>query len=149
MPSDTDDGIRSLLLEATSDIPALAPARDKTARRAHRRIIATVSVVAMIVGLVVGATVSAVDQIDRTLPAKAPQRTSGAWIVNITTGTWTRMEGLPRHAFWFTASADGTEIAVSGDVKHRSQIFVLGSDGKDLRQVTRTGNNYEPDWSKK
>ena len=136
MLSDTDDDIRSLLLEATSDLPALAPARDRTVRRAHRRIIGAVSVVAVLVGLVVGATVSVVDRIDRTLPAKAPQRTSGAWIVNITTGTWTRMEGLPRHAFWFSASADGTEIAVSGDVKHRSQIFVLGSDGKDLRQVT-------------
>ena len=21
-------------------------------------------------------------------------------------------------------------------------------DGKDLRQITRTGNNYQPDWSK-
>lgn len=46
------------------------------------------------------------------------------------------MEGLPRHAFWFSASADGTAIALSGEVKHRSQIFVLGSDGKQLRQVT-------------
>ena len=46
------------------------------------------------------------------------------------------MEGLPRHAFWFSASADGTEIAVSGDAKHRPQIFVLGSNGTDLRQVT-------------
>src|SRR2546430_13861384 len=114
MPSDTDDGIRSLLLEATSDIPALAPARDKTARRAHRRIIATGSVVAMIVGLVVGATGSAVDQIDRTLPAKAPQRTSGAWIVNITTGAWARVGGVARHAFWVTASGGCSRIPVSG-----------------------------------
>ena len=95
MLSDTDDDIRSLLLEATSDLPALAPARDRTVRRAHRRIIGTLSVVAVLVGLVVGASVSVVDRFDRTVPAKTPQRASGAWIVNITTGTWTRMEGLP------------------------------------------------------
>src|SRR6185295_16108798 len=136
MLSDTDDDIRSLLLEATSDLPPLAPAHDRTVRRAHRRNIGTVSVVAVLIGLVVGASVSVVDRFDRTVPAKTPQRASGAWIVNITTGTWTRMGGLPRHAFWFSASADGTEIAVSGAVKHRSQIFVLRSDGTDLRQVT-------------
>jgi Tol biopolymer transport system component len=30
----------------------------------------------------------------------------------------------------------------------RSQIFTMARDGKDIRQVTRTGANYQPDWSK-
>ena len=28
------------------------------------------------------------------------------------------------------------------------QIFTIGRDGKDLRQVTRIGNNFTPDWSR-
>ena len=86
MLSDTDDDIRSLLLEATSDLPPSRRLHDRTVRRAHRRIIGTVSVVAVLVGLLVGASVSVVDRFDRTVPAKTPQRASGAWIVNITTG---------------------------------------------------------------
>lgn len=75
MLSDTDDDIRSLLLEATSDLSPLAPARDRTVRRAHRRIIGTVSLVAVLVGLVVGASVSAVDRFDQTVPAKTDRKT--------------------------------------------------------------------------
>ena len=28
-----------------------------------------------------------------------------------------------------------------------SQIFTVGRDGKDLRQITRDGNNFTPHWS--
>jgi TolB protein len=28
------------------------------------------------------------------------------------------------------------------------QVFTIGRDGKDLRQITRVGNNYTPDWSR-
>jgi Tol biopolymer transport system component len=30
----------------------------------------------------------------------------------------------------------------------KSQIFTITRDGRDLRQLTRQGNNYQPDWSK-
>jgi TolB protein len=30
----------------------------------------------------------------------------------------------------------------------RAQIFTIARDGRDLRQVTRQGNNYQPDWSR-
>ena len=30
----------------------------------------------------------------------------------------------------------------------KSQIFLIGRDGKGLRQVTTVGNNYTPDWSR-
>jgi len=30
----------------------------------------------------------------------------------------------------------------------KSQTFTIARDGKDLRQMTRAGNNFQPDWSK-
>jgi TolB protein len=27
------------------------------------------------------------------------------------------------------------------------QVFTISRDGKDVRQITRVGNNYTPDWS--
>ena len=30
----------------------------------------------------------------------------------------------------------------------KAQIFTITRDGKNLRQLTKTGNNYQPDWSK-
>jgi TolB protein len=29
----------------------------------------------------------------------------------------------------------------------KTQVFVISRDGKDVRQITRVGNNYTPDWS--
>ena len=30
----------------------------------------------------------------------------------------------------------------------RSHVFVIGRDGRGLKQITTSGNNYTPDWSK-
>ena len=30
----------------------------------------------------------------------------------------------------------------------KAQIFTITRDGRNLKQLTRTGNNYQPDWSK-
>ena len=30
----------------------------------------------------------------------------------------------------------------------KAQIFTISKDGKNLRQITKVGNNYQPDWSK-
>jgi TolB protein len=45
-------------------------------------------------------------------------------------------------------AANGRHIAFMSTRSGKSQIFTIARDGKDLRQVTKAGNNYQPDWSK-
>jgi TolB protein len=45
-------------------------------------------------------------------------------------------------------SANGRHLAFMSTRSGKSQIFTISKDGKDLRQITRVGNNYQPDWSK-
>jgi len=43
---------------------------------------------------------------------------------------------------------NGRHLAFMSTRSGRSQIFTVARDGRDLKQVTRLGNNYQPDWSK-
>jgi TolB protein len=43
---------------------------------------------------------------------------------------------------------NGRHLAFMSTRAGKSQIFTMARDGKNLRQVTRAGNNYQPDWSK-
>jgi len=43
---------------------------------------------------------------------------------------------------------NGRHLAFMSTRSGKSQVFTIASDGKDLKQVTRTGNNEKPDWSK-
>jgi TolB protein len=43
---------------------------------------------------------------------------------------------------------NGRHLAFSSSRAGKTQIFTIARDGKDLRQLTKTGNNYQPDWSK-
>jgi len=45
-------------------------------------------------------------------------------------------------------SPNGRHLAFSSSRAGKTQIFTIARDGKDLRQLTKTGNNYQPDWSK-
>ena len=45
-------------------------------------------------------------------------------------------------------SANGRHIAFMSTRSGKAQIFTVSKDGKDLRQITKVGNNYQPDWSK-
>jgi TolB protein len=42
---------------------------------------------------------------------------------------------------------NGRHIAFMSTRAGRSQIFSIARDGKDVRQLTRTGNNTAPNWS--
>ena len=43
---------------------------------------------------------------------------------------------------------NGRHLAFMSTRSGKTQIFTMARDGKNLRQITRTGNNYQPDWSK-
>lgn len=43
---------------------------------------------------------------------------------------------------------NGRHLAFMSTRAGKSQIFTIARDGRDLRQVTRQGNNYQPDWSR-
>ena len=45
-------------------------------------------------------------------------------------------------------SANGRHLAFMSSRAGKMQIFTMARDGKDLRQITRTGANFQPDWSK-
>jgi TolB protein len=55
-------------------------------------------------------------------------------------------EGSNESPSW---SPNGRHLAFSSTRAGKTQIFTMSRDGKNVRQVTRSGNNYEPDWSKK
>jgi len=45
-------------------------------------------------------------------------------------------------------AANGRHVAFMSTRTGKKQIFVLGRDGRGLKQITTVGNNYTPDWSK-
>ncbi len=47
-----------------------------------------------------------------------------------------------------TYAPNGRHLAFMSTRSGKAQIFTIARDGKDLRQVTKAGNNYQPDWSK-
>ena len=72
------------------------------------------------------------------------------YLLDIASGNIKTRLDLPIDAIWSPAwSPDDRQIAFSGTHGGITDLYVVDADGKNLRQVTRTGNNYEPDWSKK
>jgi TolB protein len=45
-------------------------------------------------------------------------------------------------------SPNGRHIVFTSTRSGKTQVFTMARDGKDVRQITRTGNNEKPDWSK-
>ena len=43
---------------------------------------------------------------------------------------------------------NGRHLAFTSTRSGRTQVFTIARDGKNLKQITRVGNNYQPDWSK-
>ena len=44
-------------------------------------------------------------------------------------------------------SPNGRHIAFSSDRSGREQVYIIDRDGKNLRQITKTGRNRYPNWS--
>ena len=53
-------------------------------------------------------------------------------------------EGTNESPAW---SPNGRHLAFSSTRAGKRQIFTVGRDGKNVRQITRSGNNYMPSWS--
>jgi len=45
-------------------------------------------------------------------------------------------------------ASNGRHVAFTSTRRGKSQIFVIGRDGRGLKQLTTEGNNYTPDWSR-
>lgn len=45
-------------------------------------------------------------------------------------------------------SPNGRHLAFTSTRAGRTQVFTVARDGKGVRQITRVGNNYTPDWSR-
>ena len=54
-------------------------------------------------------------------------------------------EGTNESPSW---APNGRHLAFTSTRSGKTQIFTIARDGKDLKQITRTGNNYQPDWSR-
>jgi TolB protein len=54
-------------------------------------------------------------------------------------------EGTNESPSW---APNGRHLAFTSTRSGKTQIFTMARDGKNLKQLTRTGNNYYPDWSK-
>jgi TolB protein len=44
-------------------------------------------------------------------------------------------------------SPNGRHIAFSSTRSGKTQIFTMARDGKDIRQITRSGASFHPNWS--
>jgi TolB protein len=67
-------------------------------------------------------------------------------VTNNTVHALTFGEGSSESPSW---APNGRHLAFSSNRSGKYQIFTVGRDGKDVRQITRTGDNRQPDWSKK
>jgi TolB protein len=54
-------------------------------------------------------------------------------------------EGTNESPSW---APNGRHLAFMSTRSGKSQIFLIARDGKNLKQITKTGNNQYPDWSK-
>jgi TolB protein len=54
-------------------------------------------------------------------------------------------EGTNESPAW---APNGRHLAFTSTRSGKSQIFVMARDGKNLKQITNAGNNFQPDWSR-
>jgi len=54
-------------------------------------------------------------------------------------------EGTNESPSW---APNGRHLAFTSTRSGKTQIFTIARDGKNLKQITKTGNNYQPDWSR-
>jgi TolB protein len=53
-------------------------------------------------------------------------------------------EGTNESPAW---APNGRHLAFTSTRSGKTQVFVMARDGRDLKQLTKVGNNYQPNWS--
>lgn len=69
------------------------------------------------------------------------------WVYSVPNGTATQIthgEGSNESPSF---APNGKHIAYTSTRGGRTQVYTVARDGNDVRQITRNGNNYTPDWS--
>lgn len=149
---DTHEDISRRLFEAAWETPAYAPAPERTVTRARRRAALTISgatgalLVALVAIILAAGRAPQIndDQVGIDGTAEDPRE----YLVDATTGERTEFRELPRGAWLYEISPDGSRVAFVTNTIGRNQVWVMGVDGSDLRQIT--DDPYEatdPDWS--
>ena len=152
MPEDTHGDVRRRLFEAAWDAPAFAPAPERTVIRARRRAAMTISGAIATVALVAAAVVFSVGGTlgmdgDRSA-ANPKEQDPREYLVNVATGQRTEFHTLPRGAWLYDLSPDGSEMAFTADTTGSNQVWVINMDGGGLRQVTHDPyEGSDPAWS--
>jgi dipeptidyl aminopeptidase/acylaminoacyl peptidase len=152
MPEDTHEDVRRRLFEAAWEVPTFAPAPKRTVGRARRRAAMTIS------GAIAGAAVAATAVILTTggilgmegeKTAIAPsERDPREYLVNVTTGQRTEFREMPRGAWLYDLSPDGSQLAFVADTTGSNQVWVMNMDGSGLRQITDDAyEGIDPTWS--
>jgi len=54
-------------------------------------------------------------------------------------------EGTNESPSW---APNGRHLAFTSTRSGKTQVFTMARDGKNLKQITRAGNNFQPDWSR-
>jgi Tol biopolymer transport system component len=152
MPEETHEDVRRRLFEAAWDAPTFAPAPERTIARARRRAALTISggVAAMLAAAVaIVLAAGSVPLVDRDRTAiDGSEGDPREYLVNVTTGETTAFTELPRGAWLYEISPDGSQMTFVTDASGRNQVWMMDMDGSDLRQLT--DDPYEaidPDWS--
>ena len=152
MPEDTHEDVRRRLFEAAWDVEAFAPAPERTVGRARRRAAVTISgaiagvaVIATAVVLTTGGILGMEGEKTAIAPRERDPREH---LVDVTTRQRTEFHELPRGAWMFDLSPDGSQLAFVADTTGSNQVWVMNMDGSGLRQVTHDAyEGIDPAWS--
>ena len=69
-------------------------------------------------------------------------------MIDLATGTSTALtngEGTNESPAY---SPNGRHIVFTSTRSGKVQVFTMARDGRNVKQITRTGNNEKPDWSR-
>jgi len=152
MPEDTHEDLRRKLFEAAWEVPAFAPVPERTVIRARRRATVTISGAIAAAAVVTAAVVLSAGGIlgmDTDRSATDPrEKDPREYLVDVTTGERTVFHEMPRGAWLYDVSLDGSRLAFVADTTGSNQVWVMNFDGSGLRQITHDAyEGTDPAWS--